>query len=211
MSLYLFHIDIALSPEVVVERLQSVTRVAPGFFEHLASFVHPSRAPGELFFGRVEQNSFLIHRNIRYRNSFLPIIRGRISASKRGTRVDVLMYMSPIVAAFLAFFLLTASQGAFTYSLTHHTFAPFMLLMFIILLSLGGFFSEALKARKMLASLWLENCPLIAADTIIVVTSALNDMIKCSNCEHLNTMNSNRCLYCGANIVATGKIERAEC
>lgn len=203
MPLYRFHIDVILSPEAVAERLQSVTCVPPGFFEHLASFVQPSRARSELFFGCVEPSCFRIHRNIRYRNSFLPNIRGRISGSKRGTRVDVLMYMNPFVAAFVAFCLFTASQGAIAYSITHHTFAPIALIMGISLISMGGFFLEALKAKKMLASLWLENSPLIGVDTkIFVDSSSLNGKVKCNNCGHFNATSCSKCLYCGADIAS---------
>jgi len=101
MPFYRFHLDVPASPDVVVQRLQSVVSPKRWFW---SSYLMPLlRDPSDRpFLGTVRRDSFKIYRNIWYRNSFLPIIRGRILGEPSGTRVYVTMVVSPWVATFAA-------------------------------------------------------------------------------------------------------------
>ncbi len=56
--------------------------------------------------GVVSEESFKIHRIIHYRNSFLPVIRGRFEEQGKSTLVHVTMSLHPLVAIFLGVWLL---------------------------------------------------------------------------------------------------------
>src|SRR5579883_738093 len=56
--------------------------------------------------GTLSETGFHISRIIHYRNSFLPIIRGRFEPSPAGTAVQITMRLHPVVIAFLVFWYL---------------------------------------------------------------------------------------------------------
>ncbi len=56
--------------------------------------------------GTLSETGFEIHRIIHYRNSFLPMIRGRFEPSPEGTIVHITMRLHPFVIAFLIFWYL---------------------------------------------------------------------------------------------------------
>ncbi|PZD72551.1 hypothetical protein C1752_03386 [Acaryochloris thomasi RCC1774] len=56
--------------------------------------------------GVVSEESFKIHRIIHYRNSFLPVIRGRFEEQGDMTLVHVTMSFHPVVSLFLGVWLL---------------------------------------------------------------------------------------------------------
>lgn len=153
MPFYRFHIDVHSPTQVVTERLRSVHKTPreqgsfPG--SHWREFAMP-------FVGYVKEDSFTLRRNIRYRsNSFLPVIRSRIVPTETGAQVKVTMFMNPWTAIFMAFWLGFVGWGA----LTDQSASPSILwLMFVfgLALSLGGFFPEAIKARRLLIEAVLE-------------------------------------------------------
>jgi hypothetical protein len=200
MPLYRFHLDVNLSSEAASERLQFVTLEPPGFFKYFCLCWFSSE-PSELFIGKVQNGRFNIRcLHMRYRNMFLPRVRGVITASKRGSHIDVLMYMNPFAAAFVACWFFTCGKILFV----GYTNTPIQnllggLAIFIVgcLFSLGSFVDGTLKTKKMLTCLWL------GKDTkILVDTSSHKGKVKCSSCGHLNTINCSKCLYCGADIAS---------
>jgi WD40 repeat protein len=77
--------------------------------------------------GTISDSGFKIYRIIHYRNSFLPIIRGKFESSSEGTRIYVTMNLNPFVLAFLLFL-----------------FFPFLTLIptfFVVLIFQQGFLS----------------------------------------------------------------------
>ena len=56
--------------------------------------------------GTISDSGFKIYRIIHYRNSFLPIIRGKFESSKEGTKIHVTMNLNPFVMVFLIFLFL---------------------------------------------------------------------------------------------------------
>lgn len=67
---------------------------------------------GTTFRGRVEPSSFELVRRIRYRNSFIPVIRGNVEASGKGSIIRLRMRMHAFVIAFMFIWMLGASAGA---------------------------------------------------------------------------------------------------
>jgi len=142
MPYYHFVINAHAPHQVVTERLRSVHKTP----RELAALPEPSRR--ELvtpFVGYVKEDSFSLKRNIRYRNSFLPLIRGRIVSTETGTQVKVTMFMHPVVAVFMAFWLWFVGSGALA-----ETSMLWLMFTFGLALTLGGFFPEVIKAKRML-------------------------------------------------------------
>ena len=113
------------------------------------------------FIGSVTEGEFRITRAISYQNSFLPIVRGRIEQVGEGTRVEISMRLSPLVLAFMCFWLAFAALffvGFLAASLSRHQLTGFVLIplgMFVFgsVLTVGGFKLEARRAREQLESL----------------------------------------------------------
>jgi hypothetical protein len=106
------------------------------------------------FVGYVKEDSFRLQRNIRYRNSFLPLIRGRIVPTETGTQVQVTMFMHPVAVIFMVFWLwVTWPYAPADQSTSAHPSWP--LFAFGLVLALGGFFPEAIKAKRMLTEVVL--------------------------------------------------------
>jgi hypothetical protein len=153
MPLYWFQIESSLPVHAVLDRLRGLAREAPGFWPSLKESFgsRPENSPP--FIGKVEGNEFRIYRDIRYRNSFLPRIYGRAASSLRGTHINVTMSLHPLVTAFVLFWLGAVGSGA-AVTTAHSNFQaaliPFGMFLFGIALTLGGFYPEALKARRLL-------------------------------------------------------------
>lgn len=148
MPFYRFEIELSAPPPVIAERLRAVVRSRLSFKEAFRQSFPFNRAEGPPFIGSVQENSFKMKRNIAYRNSFLPMIRGTISSYGVGTRVAVTMFLHPIVAIFLIFWLGTIASVA----VSHPTMSwiPWGMLAFGIALSVGGFIPEAIKAKGLI-------------------------------------------------------------
>ena len=92
-----------LSPEEVRERLQKITRGRLGIWEVITRSFR-ARPADPVFIGVCQDASFKIQRDIRYGNSFLPVIRGRIVSRSPGeTMVTVRMTVPLLTAIFMAF------------------------------------------------------------------------------------------------------------
>jgi hypothetical protein len=142
MPFYSFQIDTALPRQDVVERIRTLINGEKSMPSNPAPFS-----------GSVDRESFKLHRVIRYRNSFLPAISGKIDHSPTGTRVSVMMFMHPFVAVFMAFWLsmvalfLGITLGSSSPSIA---LGPGAMLLFGLALTCGGFFPEAFKAKRLL-------------------------------------------------------------
>jgi len=153
MALYRFQLRSDLSTQAVLERLQTLAREQPGFGQSLKESFGWREGDSPPFIGRVEGNSFKLYRDIRYRNSFLPRIRGHVSAYRDGTNIDVTMYLHPVVLVFMLFWL--GGVGASAVAMLGHgkgtqAFIPLGMFVFGVALILGGFYPEAFKARRIL-------------------------------------------------------------
>jgi hypothetical protein len=150
MPIYGFHLDVPFERHVVTERIQSVVREEPPLRQWFSS-----REPvGVPFIGCVRDESFKLRRDIRYRNSFLPRLRGRIVPTPTGTRVSVTMFLHPFVALFMVFWLGGVGYGALTD--TSFRLVLWGMFAFGVLLATGGFFPEAFTAKRILSEALLE-------------------------------------------------------
>ena len=152
MALYGFKIEAEVSPSEVIDRVQSAVR-ADSFLESLKfwRFFDSQRKP---FVGKVGADSFIIRRDIWYRNSFLPRIRGRVEASLGGSEVSVTMSLHPVVTVvFCLTVALSLLSMARTYSLTRTVpFSGFAFVGFLAALAPIAFIPEAKKAKKLLTA-----------------------------------------------------------
>jgi len=153
MPLYSFHLSVPAQPEVVAERIRRVVAPAPTFWGTLTSSWQRPRGPSAPFLGSVDNLTFQIRRNIQYRNSFLPMIRGKINSTPTGSSVNVFMYMHPFSLIFMLiwFGFLVLFESRVADMNIARSFIPIGMAVFGLALSLGGFFFEALKVMPLIS------------------------------------------------------------
>jgi hypothetical protein len=150
-----FVIETRLTPVQVAERLRAVT--APG--RRLRLF--RASAGGKDFEGTVSDREFRVTRVIRYRNSFLPVVRGRIEDAADGARVEVSMRLHPAVFGFMLLwfgFLTISLVVIVVIAAIKQTFSPFFLVplgmfAFGYALTTGGFKLESRRSREQLEAI----------------------------------------------------------
>jgi hypothetical protein len=153
MAFYRFQFHSRLGAQAVLERIQSLTRDPPGFGQSFKESFGWRPAAVPPFIGKAEGSNFNLHRDIRYRNSFLPRIRGHIDVDAEGTRIDVTMHLHPFAFVFMLFWL--GGVGLAGIAMLSHgrppqSLIPLGMFAFGVALTLGGFFPEAFKARRLL-------------------------------------------------------------
>jgi|SRR5882762_2233455 len=157
MPLYRFHIDATVPPQAVTERLRCAVR------DRLREYFGRKTSDGPPFIGSVRDFSFRIRRDIRYRNSFLPLVWGHIVPTPMGARVVVTMFMHPFVLAFMLFWLGMVGWGALK---SASSAGQFMFgLMFGIALCAVGFVPEVVKAKRLLSAIVLSSGSSTASQT----------------------------------------------
>ncbi len=126
----------SLSAEELNTRIRSITSA-----QKLFTFQYPKDGR-HIFCGEVGAEEFRIHRIIHYRNSFLPILIGRIHEIEDGTELELLFRLHRFVLVFMivwftgtipAFFVATA---AIIVTLIAESFEP-MLLVGLVLAPFG--------------------------------------------------------------------------
>ena len=150
-------------PEDVLQILRANTSARP------PSLWFPSNVK-EWFHGTITDNTFRLQRNIQYRNSFLPVIRGRVDPTESGSEIHLEMGIHPLVMAFLAFwfaFVVLACLGSLFGTIAGDSTFPLLgrllpwgMLLFGILVAVVPFRIEARKAKEKLE--FLLQCPLAA-------------------------------------------------
>jgi hypothetical protein len=98
MPLYRFHIETRLSPPSAMARIMEIVGLPRSF--PVQGF-KPGAGATPPFVGMVTGDAFRIRRVIRYRNAFLPVIRGRITREPTGARVRISIYLHPAMALFM--------------------------------------------------------------------------------------------------------------
>jgi len=154
MPYYRCDLEAPLPPETVTQRLQAMIGERPGFLDQLQNAWN--RKAGPAFYGSLREGSFRISRNIRYNNSFLPQIRGRIEQTGGGTRVALVMFVHPAVAVFMLVWIsIAASIVSVVFRASAGPYATYILLgmlLFAIVLPVAAFYPEAFKAKRLIAS-----------------------------------------------------------
>ena len=112
--------------------------------------LEPNHAPYQ---GTLSEEGFKITRIIHYRNSFLPVVRGKFETRGRETLIHIQMAPHPLVLAFLGFWFLTWYSAMIPISLSS-TMPPQIQLLFVgmplvILVAFWfAFWSEAGRSRR---------------------------------------------------------------
>jgi hypothetical protein len=153
MPFYRFHIDTPLPADVAVERIRAITRDPPRFLESFREAFGRRGADGPPFLGSVQGHAFRLRRDIRYRNSFLPMVWGDVHPGFSGTEVTVTMFLHPVVAAFMLVWLSFIGVTGWTIAGKDQgpwALAPVVMFVFGVALTLGAFIPEAIKARRIL-------------------------------------------------------------
>lgn len=148
MPFYRFQIDVDAPPYVVAERLRSIVGDKPTLSESLGTMFRLDGPGGARFAGSVDGHSFKLE-NIGYRNSFLPMIRGQVESTSIGARVCVTMFIHPLVALLMTFFLGTAVVQLVSGGTASHS--PRVLVgmfLFGVGLMVVAFFPEAMAERE---------------------------------------------------------------
>lgn len=155
-----YTIQTALSEEEVLERLQIITRTTDTIrFSFRKAVILRSNYE---YNGEIHGKSFEIWRNIRYRNSFLPVIRGTVSSGSGGTEIRLSMRMNLFVMVFMGIWLSIAglaTLGSLSVvtiallkfkpaSLNAFLLIPLGIFLFGYLLMLLAFKAEAKISRK---------------------------------------------------------------
>src|SRR5688572_14966742 len=100
MPFWSTEIQTTLPPDEVARRLRRLLRAKEGFWESLTNaFDRATDKPP--FTGKVLDRTFMIVRAIGYKNSFLPVVRGRIDQQMEGgSTVRLRMTLSVFAMAF---------------------------------------------------------------------------------------------------------------
>jgi hypothetical protein len=152
VPLYWFHIDVPTQPQVLNDRLRSVVSDEFGMGEYLRNAWTSRGSAGPPFLGHIEDDKFALRRNTNYRNSFHPIIRGRIIPTQIGAQVSVFMFLHPFTALFMMFWLGVVGYAALRgiSASSWVSWVPCAMFAFGVALTTGLFFLEALEAKRLL-------------------------------------------------------------
>jgi len=154
-----FVIKTHLDPKTVLSKIDSIAERSTDRF----SLFYTSE--GKPYFGKIKDNRFEITRIIHFRNSFLPVIKGRANLDVNGSIIMVTMRLSICVIIFLSIWFGGLIYGFFS-GLTeiiqsgefaHVSFDGFAIflgfLLFGYLLTIIGFKYESLKSKAFLTDL----------------------------------------------------------
>ncbi len=158
-------------PTEVLCRLRGATR-APASLSRFFKGDFSALTTRADFVGSVGEERFEIRRDIRYRNSFLPLVDGHIVQDGDGTRIDLVFGLHPAVAIFMLIWLGFAGFIAIMLIANRPEDAPWAFLMpcgmflFGVILSASCYFPEESIAKKKL-------CALLDAETAPPPSNAL--------------------------------------
>jgi hypothetical protein len=152
-----FVIRTRLDPNTVLSRIDGIMERSIGWFGLLYA------NEGKPYHGKLEDNRFELNRNIHFRNSFLPVIKGRVNPDVQGSIILVAMRLNFCVMIFLTIWFGGLFYGlcsglmeiiqAGTFAITGYAFLPLGLLLFGYLLTMICFKIEAFRSTNFLSDL----------------------------------------------------------
>ena len=151
-----------LSADEVIRRLADNVEPKKSF-----NFFIAKKSTNKPYQGQISGNTFTISRIINYRNSFLPVITGHISAFHNETHINITMQPIIFVLIFICFWLgvvglvcleIIVSALSQIRQILQHGFSPIALLpfgmfLFGCLLTIFAFKTESKKSKKFLEQL----------------------------------------------------------
>ena len=154
MALKVVAFDSPYDPDEVRRRLMSVVSPGVNFWGRPKPSIDESGQAPE-FLGEVHDRDFKIRRIIGYRNSFLPIIRGTVVPRPGGgshLRLVMALHLA-IVVSMVAWFGLLIWLLAMSASLEGAPAVSAILIIFVGVMTVGGFVYEAGKGEDALRRL----------------------------------------------------------
>lgn len=146
-----------LSGEEVIRRISDNTAKNQNF-----TFSFFGSKPAKYFEGQINEQAFKIKRIINYRNSFLPVISGKINGEPDITTIKVKMRLHALVIGFMCIWFGGVIAGCF--AVLAHTLGegemspglliPFAMLLFGYILTIAAFKFESSKAKKHLQTIF---------------------------------------------------------
>lgn len=114
------------------------------------------RDTGGTWYGVATYQGFKLHRHISYRNSFLPVISGTIRRTSTGSQVDIVMRLHWGVCLAVGLMVLVGLSMMFDGMSTQTDdtallLMPIAILVMVSVLAGVGFWTEANKAKRLLA------------------------------------------------------------
>ena len=160
MPFYRCELTANLTAESAIARLKAAVGPEPSLKQLFQRALGRDSTASPPFIGKVEGDYFRVRRDIWYRNDFRPVITGYVTKVPTGVRIRVTMFLKPAVAVFMFIwfsgFVLAAGISAWTLLRTPRAEQPGLLFAFMAMpifgsvMVAGGFFPEAVKARKLL-------------------------------------------------------------
>ena len=155
-------------PSITEEYTSSMTPVE--LADRLGQFVEPRRywtrslfrdERSKTFEGEVSETGFSIKPIIRYRNSFIPIMKGTVKPTETGSKIKLEMTLHPFVKSFMRMWLGMVAMGFITITISmleSSSFSPLFLFpigmwFFGYFLAKKGFGYEAKPAQTTLESI----------------------------------------------------------
>jgi hypothetical protein len=146
-----------LKEEEVVKRLSDLIEPEKTF-----RFGIFSSGASKSYEGQINGQTFVIKRIIGYRNSFLPRINGIIERDFDGMTIKVKMRLNIFVIVFLCIWCGGVGLGCIAFLIQAFgssefnpaTLIPFGMLIFVYLLTMGGFKFESNKSKKDLQNIF---------------------------------------------------------
>ena len=129
-----------LSPEELSSRFKQNVDLSPGML------VSIFRRKKHEYSGQVTPNGFKVWRNIRGRNSYLPIVSGRFEKSNEGTTLHLRIVVHPSVGIFILIVLFVAGHAAFHHLAGSAVAVILIGVVFHIFMYVIGYQPEEVKA-----------------------------------------------------------------
>jgi len=105
------------------------------------------------FWGRVELNEFVITRYIKGRNTYLPLVHGKIVSSEEGSKLTLSIKLQPAVVIVLITFSVVLFISFLNMGLIVISVLFLVLFLFHCIMCFWGFMSEKNKAEQWIKSL----------------------------------------------------------
>ncbi|MGB3078743.1 MAG: hypothetical protein WBB31_06670 [Saprospiraceae bacterium] len=139
-----------LKSNEIIERLTAVTEA-----EKLIRIPLFNDAETKLYEGHITDQNFSIRRIIKYRNSFLPRIKGEIIPESSGTRINIRLRLHIVIIIFVIFWCTMVGIACFVFillsikdgKLNPFALVPFMLLLFGYGVTVAAFNYECNKSK----------------------------------------------------------------
>lgn len=156
-----FVIKTHLDPNLVLSKIESVAETTSRF----SLFSTEERKP---YWGKFKDNRFEINRRIHFRNSFLPVIKGRVNLDVNGSIIMVTMHLEVLVILFLGIWfggvissfprlvselIVIIRSGEFANVNLVGFLVPVGLILFMYLVTLIVFKHEAMNSKAFLMDL----------------------------------------------------------